>query len=105
MSVLARGLGRGWGIWGWGDEVALRPSDTCLYPNSYLHAKNIIHRDLKSNSIYMFLSKGWAGVGGIKQDEGLEGWLLWEAFWGQTGRGTRGISLCQVPELWLGRGL
>ncbi|KAB0402347.1 hypothetical protein E2I00_000197, partial [Balaenoptera physalus] len=55
-----------------------RPLNEPLTPQgpSYLHAKNIIHRDLKSNSIYMFLSKGWAGVGGIKQDEGLEGWLL-----------------------------
>uniref|UniRef100_A0A8C5V740 non-specific serine/threonine protein kinase n=1 Tax=Microcebus murinus TaxID=30608 RepID=A0A8C5V740_MICMU len=41
----------------------------------YLHAKNIIHRDLKSNSIC--LSLGWDWGGSIKQGEGLERWRLW----------------------------
>uniref|UniRef100_A0A8B9XNV4 non-specific serine/threonine protein kinase n=1 Tax=Bos mutus grunniens TaxID=30521 RepID=A0A8B9XNV4_BOSMU len=64
----------------WSNEVAPRQSDTCLYPYSYLHAKNIIHRDLKSNSIYLSLW-GWAGADGTKQDEDLEGWgwVLWGA--------------------------
>ncbi|KAB0339248.1 hypothetical protein FD755_025012, partial [Muntiacus reevesi] len=52
----------------------------------YLHAKNIIHRDLKSNSIYLSLS-GWAGTGSIKQDEDLEEWLLWGALLGANKEG------------------
>lgn len=87
MSLLVWGLGRGLGDLGEGDEVGPSQFFTCFHPYSYLHAKNIIHRDLKSNSIYLSLSKGWGGV------RDLKGCLLMGDFWGQSGRGTCHLAL------------